>query len=142
MTSSIVYLGDLRTRATHLQSGESIVTDAPLDNQGMGAAFSPTDLCATSLAACILTIMGIHARDHRIDMTGTTVDVTKNMIADPDRRIGEIDMTFHFPDKSWTQHDKDILTQASASCPVCRSLSPAITIRKSLIWPLVQDQPR
>ena len=71
MTSEVIYLGDLRTKATHLQSGDSIITDAPIDNQGKGEAFSPTDLCATSLASCILTIMGIKARDQQIDMAGT-----------------------------------------------------------------------
>lgn len=135
MTASILYLGDLRTQATHVQSGETIITDAPVDNQGKGAAFSPTDLCATSLASCILTIMGIHARDHQIDMTGTKADVHKIMIADPDRRIGEIVINIILPDKQWTQEEKNILTRAAASCPVCRSLSPALEIRKTFIWP-------
>ncbi len=135
MTSSVLYLGDLRTQATHLQSGETIITDAPVDNQGQGAAFSPTDLCATSLASCILTIMGIHARDHQIDIAGTTADVNKIMVADPDRRIGKIEISIRFTDKFWTQEEKDVLTNAAASCPVCRSLSPALEIRKTLVWP-------
>lgn len=135
MTASIIYLSDLRTQATHLQSGETIITDAPVDNHGKGEAFSPTDLCATSLATCILTIMGIHARDHHIDMTGTKADILKIMVADPDRRIGRIDINITFPDKPWTQGAKDVLTRAAASCPVCRSLSPALEIRKTLVWP-------
>lgn len=135
MTSEVIYLGDLRTKATHLQSGDSIITDAPIDNQGKGEAFSPTDLCATSLASCILTIMGIKARDHQIDMSGTRATVLKTMVADPDRRIGRIDIDIYLPEKNWTMEDRSILTQAAASCPVCRSLSPALEIRKQLIWP-------
>ena len=135
MTSEVIYLGDLRTKATHLQSGDSIITDAPIDNQGKGEAFSPTDLCATSLASCILTIMGIKARDHQIDMSGTRATVLKTMVADPDRRIGQIDIDIYLPEKNWTMEDRSILTQAAASCPVCRSLSPALEIRKQLIWP-------
>ncbi len=135
MTSTVVYLGDLRTKATHLQSGEEILTDAPVDNQGKGAAFSPTDLCATSLASCILTIMGINARDHQMDMTGTTVLVNKVMVADPDRRIGQIDLEIKMQDRDWTDEEKEILTKAAASCPVCRSLSPVLVIRKTITWP-------
>ena len=135
MTSEVIYLGDLRTKATHLQSGDSIITDAPIDNQGKGEAFSPTDLCATSLASCILTMMGIKARDHQIDMSGTRATVLKTMVADPDRRIGRIDIDIYLPEKNWTVEDRSILTQAAASCPVCRSLSPALEIRKQLIWP-------
>ncbi|MCF8236854.1 MAG: OsmC family protein [Saprospiraceae bacterium] len=135
MTSTVTYLGDLRTRATHLQSGEVILTDAPLDNQGKGEAFSPTDLCATSLASCILTIMGIHARDHQIDMQGTTAHVQKIMVADPDRRISQIDLEIRMPTKLWTEEEKDVLVQAAASCPVCRSLHPALIIRKTITWP-------
>lgn len=135
MTSEVLYLGDLRTQATHLQSGQTILTDAPIDNQGKGEAFSPTDLCATSLASCILTIMGIKARDQQIDMAGTRAIVLKTMVADPDRRIGRIDIDIYLPEKNWTMEDRSILTQAAASCPVCRSLSPALEIRKQLIWP-------
>ena len=86
MTSSVTYIGDLRTEATHIRSGEKIITDAPVDNEGKGAAFSPTDLAATSLATCMLTIMGIAARNRDIDMKGTMANVTKSMAADP-RRI-------------------------------------------------------
>ena len=135
MTSKVIYIGDLRTQSTHLQSGETIVTDAPLDNQGKGEAFSPTDLCATSLASCILTIMGIHARDNQIDMSGTTAHVNKVMVADPDRRIGRIEIDIVLPEKNWSDQDRQTLTNAAASCPVCRSLSPALDIQKKLVWP-------
>ena len=89
MISKVVYLGNLRTEATHLQSGNVIVTDAPVDNQGKGEAFSPTDLVATALASCMITIMGIVARRDAIDIDGITADVQKIMSSDP-RRIGEI----------------------------------------------------
>ena len=95
-TSKVIYLGGLRTNSTHLQSGIEIITDAPLDNQGKGEAFSPTDLMATSLANCMLTIMGIAARTHEIDIDGTTAEVTKIMAAEP-RRVAEIHINLHFP---------------------------------------------
>ncbi|HBB57901.1 MAG TPA: osmotically inducible protein OsmC, partial [Chitinophagaceae bacterium] len=87
MTSRVVYQGALRTTCTHLQSGSAIETDAPVDNQGKGERFSPTDLLATSLATCMLTVMGIKARDMEIDMTGLSISVQKNMLSDP-RRVG------------------------------------------------------
>ena len=96
MTSKIEYEGSLRTVATHLQSGTTIETDAPVDNQGKGERFSPTDLVATALGSCMLTIMGIKARDMDIDLTGVKLEVLKHMKADP-RRIGGIDISFHFP---------------------------------------------
>ena len=83
MTSQIIYKGSLRTEATHLQSGTLIETDAPIDNQGKGERFSPTDLLATSLGNCMMTIMGIKARDMNIDLTSTTIDITKIMKAEP-----------------------------------------------------------
>ena len=89
MTSHVLYLGDLRTEATHLQSGQKIITDAPVDNEGRGAAFSPTDLAATSLASCMITIMGIAAKKRNIDIIGTSADIVKVMSPDP-RRISEI----------------------------------------------------
>lgn len=134
MTSEITYLGDLRTRATHIASGQTLETDAPVDNQGRGSAFSPTDLCATSLASCLLTIMGIKARDAGIDMTGTTIRLLKVMSADPPRRIDRIEMHMHMPARDYTSDQKAVLTQASASCPVCRSLSASIETRLEIIW--------
>ena len=121
MTSNVVYLGDLRTVATHLQSGEKIITDAPVDNKGKGEAFSPTDLCATSLTSCIITIMGIAAKKRNIDMTGTTADVTKVMSANP-RRISEIRIDIQFPEHV-AEKDRAILKHVAEHCPVGNSLS-------------------
>src|SRR3982751_731102 len=97
MTSTVVYNGDLRTTCTHLQSGSYFETDAPLDNNGKGERFSPTDLMATSLATCMLTVMGIKARSMNFDLTGINVEVLKIMRNDP-RRITAIELTFHIPE--------------------------------------------
>ena len=86
-TSNTVYLGDLRTENKHIQSGQKLITDAPVDNQGKGEAFSPTDLVATALSDCMMTIIGIKARDKGLDVAGTTIETTKVMVSDP-RRIG------------------------------------------------------
>ena len=113
-------LGDLRTEATHLQSGTKIITDAPIDNQGKGEAFSPTDLLAASLGSCMLTIMGIKARASNIDIDGTTISITKIMAADP-RRVGEIVINFKFP-KEYTEKEQLLLERAALTCPVYYSL--------------------
>src|ERR1700740_624858 len=97
MTSKVVYEGNLRTRLTHIYSGNEIITDAPLDNQGLAQAFSPSDLVATALGSCMMTIMGIKARDMSVDLKGTRIEIEKIMKAEP-RRIGGVNLTFHFPD--------------------------------------------
>ncbi|HVU84889.1 MAG TPA: OsmC family protein, partial [Puia sp.] len=97
MTSTVIYEGDLRTVARHLASGTRIETDAPVDNQGKGEKFSPSDLVATSLGSCMLTIMGMKARDLAVDLRNTRIEIQKLMKSDP-RRIGGIHLTFHFPD--------------------------------------------
>ncbi len=135
MTAEIIYTGNLRTQATHLGSGQTINTDAPIDNQGKGEAFSPTDLCATSLASCILTIMGIKAKEAHIEMTGTKVTLNKIMTAELPRRIARIEMQMFMPARVWNEEEKQILTQAASSCPVCRSLSPAIETALEIKWP-------
>ena len=117
------YLGDLRVECKHEQSGAVIITDAPTDNHGKGEAFSPTDLVATALAACATTIMGLYARNHDIDIAGTTAHIEKHMSADP-RRIGRIDVVFTMPDKEYTDHQKQGLERAALSCPVHKSLHP------------------
>lgn len=125
-TSKVIYNGGLRTTSTHLQSGIEIITDAPIDNQGKGEAFSPTDLLATSLANCMLTIMGIAARTHEIDMDGTTAEVTKVMATEP-RRVSEIHVNFTFPKKAdYSDKQKKILEHAALTCPVHYSLHPDI----------------
>ncbi len=126
MTSQIIYKGALRTEATHLQSGTVIETDAPVDNQGKGERFSPTDLLATSLGNCMLTIMGIKARDMQVDLEGTKIDITKIMKADP-RRVGGIKVHFHFPSSLLVDgKQKTILERAALTCPVAKSIHPDI----------------
>ena len=126
MTSKVTYLGDLRTECEHLQSGSKIITDAPVDNQGKGEAFSPTDTVATALASCMFTIIGIKARDHELDVKGATAEVTKTMAADP-RRISGIRIVFDFP-TSYDDKSQKILERAAKTCPVLYSLHPDIDL--------------
>ncbi|MCC6582309.1 MAG: OsmC family protein [Chitinophagales bacterium] len=124
-TSKIEYLGELRTEATHLQSGNQIITDAPTDNHGKGEAFSPTDLVATALGSCMISIMGIKLLGSGKDIKGATVDVTKVMYSEP-RRIGEIHVKINVPDDSFSDKEKQILINAAHACPVAKSLHPDI----------------
>jgi putative redox protein len=121
-TSKINYMGNLRTEATHLRSGQTIITDAPPDNNGKGEAFSPTDLLATSLGSCMLTIMGIAAEKHTINIEGTSLEITKIMASDP-RRVSEIIVEFKMPENSFSDKEKKILENAAYTCPVAKSLS-------------------
>ena len=121
-TIETTYLGELRTEATHVKSGDRIITDAPVDNQGRGEAFSPTDLLAASLGSCMLTIMGIKARASEIDIDGTKCSVTKIMAENP-RRVAEIVVNFEFP-KGYTEKEQLLLERAAMSCPVHHSLHP------------------
>lgn len=125
MTSSITYLGDLRTECTHIRSGQTIITDAPVDNNGKGEAFSPTDLTATSLGTCMVTIMGISAKSHQINIDGTKLEITKHMASDP-RRIIQIDVKIILPKKSYSDKELKILEAAARTCPVALSLHPDI----------------
>ncbi len=128
MTSQIIYDGNLRTVATHLQSGTVIETDAPTDNQGKGERFSPTDLVATALGNCMLTIMGIKAKDMNVNLDGTKIDITKIMMTDP-RRIGEIKVIFNFPGNvKADEKQKTILERAAITCPVFESLHPDMQV--------------
>lgn len=121
--SSIEYLGGLRTSSTHLRSGDVIITDAPPDNNGKGEAFSPTDLLSTSLGCCMLTLMGIYAERHALDLSGTKVDITKIMGTDP-RRVVEIVVEMTIPDRNFSSKDKQALENAAHTCPVAKSLHP------------------
>lgn len=121
LTSQVTYEGELRTKAVHILSGTGIITDAPPDNQGKGEAFSPTDLVATALASCMLTIMGIAARTHQMDIRGTQVEVTKVMASNP-RRISEVHCHLHIP-AGFNDKQKAILEHAARTCPVMQSLS-------------------
>jgi putative redox protein len=122
-TSRITYLGDLRTQLTHERSGQQVITDAPPDNKGKGEAFSPTDLLATSLGACAITIIGIAAREHGFSIDGATIDITKIMAANP-RRVSEIIVEFHFPDNNYSAKEQKIIKKAANTCPVFQSLHP------------------
>lgn len=121
-TSIVVYEGELSTGAEHLESGTVIRTDAPKDNQGLGRAFSPTDLLATALGACMLTIMGIRARTANLDINGTTARVTKIM-GDRPRRVAEVTVEINVIAKGLTPKDKVALENAALTCPVAQSLS-------------------
>lgn len=127
MTSTVVYNGELRTTCTHLRSGNSFETDAPVDNNGKGERFSPTDLMATSLATCMLTVMGIKARAMGFDLNDIKVEVLKIMKSDP-RRVGGIELTFHIPDKlkAVDEKTKAILKNTGLTCPVALSIHPDI----------------
>ncbi len=129
-TIKTTYLGDLRTRNIHLQSGTELITDAPTDNRGKGESFSPTDLLATSLGNCIMTIMGIKAMDNGIDLIGTEVEVTKIMDSDP-RRVAEVVVEFFFPQKNYTDAEKQLIESVAGISPVPLSLHPDLkqTIR-------------
>jgi putative redox protein len=134
MTSSIIYCGELRTEATHLQSETIIETDAPLDNQGKGERFSPTDLVATALGSCMMTIMGIKARDLQIDLTGVKIEIQKNMLSDP-RRIGGVDVNFYFPERlELDEKQKTILQNAALTCPVAKSVHPDMLQNVTFHW--------
>ena len=134
MTSTVVYEGNLRTVCTHLKSQSTIETDAPTDNQGKGERFSPTDLVATALGSCMLTIMGQRARDMEVDLTGTKIEIEKIMKTDP-RRIGGINLTFSFPDHLLVNEKQiTILEKAAHTCPVIFSIHPDIEVNVLFNW--------
>jgi len=122
MTSKVVYRGDLRTEAVHLQSGSEIITDAPVDNHGKGEAFSPTDTVATALASCMLTVMGIKAEDLKLTLNGTSAEVTKTMATNP-RRISKVEIKITFPE-TYSEKSRKVLENTAKTCPVLESLHP------------------
>lgn len=130
MTSSVVYNGDLRTTCTHLKSGNYFETDAPVDNNGKGERFSPTDLLATSLGTCMITVMGIKARAMGFDLNDIKIEVLKIMKADP-RRVGGIELVFHIPEalKNIEEKTKAILKHTGDTCPVMKSIHPDIEVK-------------
>ena len=133
MTTEIIYTGGLRTSAKHLRSGNSIINDAPVDNHGKGEAFSPTDMVATALGTCLLTIMGIAAQKNNIDMEGARAEVTKVMASDP-RRIAKIEALIKMPQRNYSDQEKRILEQTLNNCPVCQSLHPDMQQDIQIIW--------
>ena len=140
MTSTVIYEGELRTVALHIASGSTIETDAPVDNQGKGERFSPTDLVATALGSCMLTIMGQKARDHKIDLKGTRIEIQKIMKPEP-RRISGITLTFHLPESlRLSEKQITILQRAADTCPVRYSIHPEIEVEVNYNWPTAAEE--
>ena len=133
MTALLEYTGDLRCTLTHVLSGVRIDTDAPPDNQGRGEAFSPTDLCATSLAACALPTMAIRLRDRGIRIDGAKAEVKKIMASDP-RRIKRIEIRLIMPANQFSDADKALLRHIADTCPVALSLHPDMEQAVEFVW--------
>jgi uncharacterized OsmC-like protein len=135
MTSTVTYSGELRTLATHLQSGSSFETDAPTDNQGKGARFSPTDLIGTSLASCMITTMAIKAKDLEPRLIGVKAETEKIMTSVPRRKIGGINITFHWVNGiQFTHEEKGRLEEIAWTCPVKESIHPDIKVNVNFNW--------
>jgi uncharacterized OsmC-like protein len=132
-TAKTKYLSNLRTEIVHLRSGSTIITDAPVDNQGKGEKFSPTDMVASALGSCIFTIMGIAAREHGFSIDGTTCAITKVM-ADNPRRIGEIIIKYDFTAHDYSDKEKKILEYCIKNCPVARSLNESVKQNVTLMF--------
>jgi putative redox protein len=127
------YEGELHTTATHGPSGAVLETDAPKDNEGRGERFSPTDLLATALGTCMLTVMGILARRKGWDLAGARVGVDKHMVADPVRRIGRLALRFEMP-PGLPEEAKKPLERAAHTCPVHQSLHPDVKVETAFVW--------
>tara|TARA_R110002020_G_scaffold451830_3_gene666003 strand:+ start:179 stop:586 length:408 start_codon:yes stop_codon:yes gene_type:complete len=134
MTSTVSYQGNLRTECKHLKSGNTFITDAPLDNNGKGEAFSPTDTVATGLASCMLTVMGIKAVQMDVELKGSSAEVTKTMAANP-RRISGIKVVLTLPEYV-DEKSRKILEHTANTCPVHHSLHPDINKEISFNWTL------
>lgn len=132
MLSKVIYLGELRTQSVHLASGSEIISDAPVDNNGKGEAFSPTDLLANSLATCMFTIMGIKAAGMAIALEGSTAEVIKEMQSEP-RKISKIKIVFHM-NTQLDEKQQTILERVALSCPVYLSLHPDIEKDITFNW--------
>lgn len=127
------YLGSLRTKSTHIQSGNEIITDAPLDNNGKGEAFSPTDLLATAYVNCMITIIGIYCDQRDIVFNKCTAEVEKHMTDTP-RRIGQLDINLYFKENNWDDKQKKRIESAAINCPVAKSVSNDIKININFIY--------
>lgn len=118
------YLGELRTESIHVRSGQPLLTDAPADNNGKGETYSPTDLLATALGTCMLTVMGIAAREHGVNIDGTTCYIVKVMASNP-RRVSEVQIELNFPkEEKYSDKEKAILERSALTCPVAKSVHP------------------
>lgn len=132
VTSEVEYLGDLRTKSTHLQSGAVIFTDAPLDNKGKGEAFSPTDLVATAYASCMLTIIGMYCDEHSIRLDYAKASVQKIMESNP-RRIGKIVIHLDFKGNEWTELELEKVLRAGKACPVAKTLGDNVEVEFEVV---------
>jgi putative redox protein len=133
-TITTLYPGDLRTLATHLASSNTLITDAPVDNNGRGEAFSPTDLVCAALGSCMMTIMGIVGRRQNLDLEGTRIDITKIMASDP-RRIAEVVLHFTLPPNNFSEKERALLEHAARTCPVALSLHPDLKQTVTFVYP-------
>jgi len=133
MTAETIYDGDLRCTSVHIKSGSKIISDAPIDNRGKGAAFSPTDLVSVALTTCILTVMGIAARDRGINMDGAKASVQKVMASGP-RRISRLAVEVTMPAQKYTEEEKTLLYKIAVECPVAKSIHPDIDQEINFIW--------
>lgn len=133
-TARLRYLGNLRTESTHVQSGNVVVTDAPVDNHGKGEAFSPTDLLSASLAACMVTIIGIAANSHGIELGEVEAETTKTMVSDP-RRVGKIEISLRFLNGgAFDDKTRKIIERSALTCPVYLSLHPDLEKVVHFLW--------
>lgn len=133
ITSEVEYLGELRTKCTHMQSGTKIITDAPLDNKGKGEAFSPTDLVATSYASCMITIIGIYCNEHGLKFEHAKATVKKIMESNP-RRIGKVVIELDLQGNDWTDHDAEKAIRAGKACPVAKTLGENVELEFSFVY--------
>jgi uncharacterized OsmC-like protein len=127
------YKGSLRTESLHIKSNNLIITDAPTDNNGKGEAFSPTDLLCSSLASCMITIVGIAAQTHSINIDGVSWEIIKVMGVNP-RRVVEIGIKFNFPKNNYSQKEMDIIKLAALNCPVAKSLNPEVKLNIEFVF--------
>lgn len=130
---NVSYLGGLRTKSTHVQSGNEILTDAPIDNNGKGEAFSPTDLLASAYVNCMLTIIGIYCNQRDIPFEKCTAEVEKHMNDNP-RRIGQLDIKVYFNENNWDDKQKKKIESAALNCPVAKSVSSDIQVNINFIY--------
>jgi putative redox protein len=137
MTASVIYTGNLRCEAQHIQSGTTIESDAPTDNHGRGEKFSPTDLLCVSLATCMLTTMAIKAVELQVDITHAKAEVTKYMLSNP-RRVGKIDVMLSLP-ATGSDDDRKILQKTGDNCPVMKSIHPDIDVVINYKWDMVES---
>lgn len=131
-TATVHYLGELRTSCTHLASGTTIQTDAPVDNKGKGECFSPTDLVAASYASCMLTIMGIYCQEHGIQMLSGSAKITKIMESSP-RRIGKFIIEMDLSANGWDEHTAEKVIRAGKACPVAKTLGENVEVEFQFI---------